>query len=144
MELVFYQTHFGKSSVEYRIFPGVSDRKESAYNAGDLRSIPGLGRFPGGGHGYPTPVFLPRETHGQRSLVGYSPWGHKESDTTQRPSTSTHSSKKFCTQNVNLLCKSLAATLNQIMQTGWVFNTSPHQSEVIVLNAVNIHLIPLP
>ena len=31
----------------------------------------------------PTPVFLPGETHGQRSLVGYSPWGHKESDTTE-------------------------------------------------------------
>ena len=30
----------------------------------------------------PTPVFLPGESHGQRSLVGYSPWGHKESDTT--------------------------------------------------------------
>ena len=31
----------------------------------------------------PTPVFLPRESHGQRSLVGYSPQGHKESDTTK-------------------------------------------------------------
>ena len=31
----------------------------------------------------PTPVFLPGEFHGQRSLVGYSPWGHKESDTTE-------------------------------------------------------------
>ena len=30
-----------------------------------------------------TPVFLPRESHGQRSLVGYSPWGHKESDMTE-------------------------------------------------------------
>ena len=29
----------------------------------------------------PTPVFLPGEFHGQRSLLGYSPWGHKESDT---------------------------------------------------------------
>ena len=29
---------------------------------------------------HPTPVFLPREFHGQRSLVGYSPWGGKESD----------------------------------------------------------------
>ena len=29
----------------------------------------------------PTPVFLPGKAHGQRSLVGYSPWGHKESDT---------------------------------------------------------------
>ena len=31
----------------------------------------------------PTPVFLPGEFHRQRSLVGYSPWGHKESDTTE-------------------------------------------------------------
>ena len=32
----------------------------------------------------PTPVFLPGEFHGQRSLMGCSPWGHKESDTTER------------------------------------------------------------
>ena len=31
----------------------------------------------------PTPVFLPGESHRQRSLVGYSPWGHKELDTTE-------------------------------------------------------------
>ena len=31
-----------------------------------------------------TPVFLPGKSHGQRSLVGYSPWGRKESDTTER------------------------------------------------------------
>ena len=31
----------------------------------------------------PTPVFLPGKTPGQRSLVGYSPWGRKESDTTE-------------------------------------------------------------
>ena len=31
----------------------------------------------------PSPVFLPGEYHGQRSLAGYSPWGHKESDTTE-------------------------------------------------------------
>ena len=31
-----------------------------------------------------TPVFLPGESHGQRSLVGYSPWGRKESDTTEQ------------------------------------------------------------
>ena len=35
----------------------------------------------------PTPVFLPGESHGQRSLAGYSPWGRKESDTTERLST---------------------------------------------------------
>ena len=38
-------------------------------------SIPGSGRSPGEGNG--TPVFLPGEFHGQRSLAGYSPWGLK-------------------------------------------------------------------
>ena len=37
---------------------------------------------PGEGNGKPTPVFLPGESHRQRSLVGYSPWGHKELDMT--------------------------------------------------------------
>ena len=52
--------------------------KESAYNAEDMGSIPGLGRYPGEGNGNPlTPVFLPEKSPGQRSLVGYSPWDHK-------------------------------------------------------------------
>ena len=61
-------------------------------NAGDIRDvglIPGSERSPGRGHGNPlqysfffTPLFLPGELHGQRSLLGYSPWGHKEPDTT--------------------------------------------------------------
>ena len=38
-------------------------------NAGDVGSIPGLGRFPGGSPRQPTPVFLPGESHGQRSLA---------------------------------------------------------------------------
>ena len=51
--------------------------KNPPANAGDAASIPGLGRSPGEGNGNPTPVFLPGEFHGQRSLEGYSPWGHK-------------------------------------------------------------------
>ena len=51
--------------------------KESACNAGDLGLIPGLGRSPREGNGKPTLVFLPGESHGLRSLAGYSPWGHK-------------------------------------------------------------------
>ena len=39
----------------------------------------------------PTPVFLPGESHGRRSLVGYCPWGRKESDTTEQFHTHTHS-----------------------------------------------------
>ena len=64
--------------------PGSSDGKESACNAGDPGWIPGLGRSPGDWKWLPTPVFLPGESHGQKNLVGYSPWGCKESHTTER------------------------------------------------------------
>ena len=60
-----------------------SEVKASAWNAGDPGSIPGLGRSPGEGNGNPTPILLPGESHGGRSLVGYSPWGHKESNMTK-------------------------------------------------------------
>ena len=63
--------------------PSGSEVKASARNAGDLGLIPGWGRSPGEGR-QPTSVFLPGKSHGRRSLVGYSPQGHKESDTTQR------------------------------------------------------------
>ena len=62
-------------------FPGGSDRKASAYNVGDPGSIPGLGRSSGEGNGNP---LLPGKSHGRRSLVGYSLWGCKESDMTER------------------------------------------------------------
>ena len=61
----FYAKFYSPSSVG----------KESASNVGDLSSIPGLGRSPGEGNG--NTFFLPGESHGQRSLVGYSPQSHK-------------------------------------------------------------------
>ena len=68
-------------------FPGDTDGKEYACNTGDLGSIPGLGRPPGRGHGNPLQYSCLENPHGQRSLVGYSPWGHEEWDTTERLST---------------------------------------------------------
>ena len=44
---------------------------------------PWVGKIPWRREWLPTPVFLPRELHGQRSLVGYRPWGCRESDTTE-------------------------------------------------------------
>ena len=64
-------------------FPGGSDGKEPACNAGDLGSILGLGRYPGGGHGNPLQYSCLENPHGQRSLEGYSPWGCKELDMTE-------------------------------------------------------------
>ena len=67
-------------------FPGGSDGKESTCNAGDLGPIPWVGKILQRRKWQPTSVFLPGKSHGQRSLVGYSPRGCKESDTTERHS----------------------------------------------------------
>ena len=64
-------------------FSGGSDGKEAACKAEDLRSIPGLGRAPGEGNGNPLQYSCLENPHGQRSLVGYSPWGCKELDITE-------------------------------------------------------------
>ena len=64
-------------------FPGGSGSKESASNMGDLGSIPELGRSPGGGHGSPLQYSCLENPQGPRSLAGYSPWGHKESEMTE-------------------------------------------------------------
>ena len=91
-------------------FPCGSAGKQSTCNVGDLGLIPGLGRSLGEGKGYPLqysglensmdcihgvaksqtqlsnfhfPIFLLGKSHGQRSLAGYTPWGHKELDTTE-------------------------------------------------------------
>ena len=64
--------------------PGGSDGKESACNMGDLGLIPGLGRSPGGGDGNPLQYSCLGNPHEQRSLVGYSLRGHKESNMTER------------------------------------------------------------
>ena len=68
-------------------FPGSSVNKESTCNAGDLGSIPGLGRSPEGGHGNPLQYSCLDNPHGQRSLAGYSLWSCKESDMTEQLST---------------------------------------------------------
>ena len=66
-------------------FPGGSGLKNPPANAGDVRDT---GLIPGSRRSWrrtwqPTLVFLPGESHGQRSLVGYSPQDRKESDTTE-------------------------------------------------------------
>ena len=78
------------------VFPGGLVGKESACNEGDLGLIPGLGRSPGGGHGNPLQYPCLENPHGQRSLVGYSSWGHRESDMTERLSTQVGTGVLIC------------------------------------------------
>ena len=80
---------------EEKGFPGGSVVKNLPANAkdrGDVGSIPRVRRIPWKRKWQPTPVFLPGKSHGQRSLLDYSPWGCKESDTTEQ--LSVHREKK--------------------------------------------------
>ena len=82
----------------YLAIPAGSDGKESACNRGDPGLIPGSGRCPGERHGNPLQYSCLATSHGQRSLVGHSPWGRKESDVTEL--TLSH----FDTHPTSLLC----------------------------------------
>ena len=66
----------------------------------------------------PTPVFLPREFHGQRSLMGYSPQGHKESDTTLQRGTD---AQEASAEEVSLVCYGNVV----IIIPNWVLFTVP-------------------
>ena len=74
-------------SMSTMVFSDGSAGKESSCNAGDTGNsglIPGSIKSPGRGKWQPTPVFLPGESHGQKSMVSCSPKGHKESDMTEQ------------------------------------------------------------
>ena len=77
--LVGYIHYLGASPVALVV-------KNLLAHAGDIRDIgliPGSGRFPGEGNGTPLQYSCLENPHGQRSLAGSSPWGHKESDTAE-------------------------------------------------------------
>ena len=97
----------------------VKNLPANAGAAGDASSIPRSGRPPGGGKWQSIPVLLPRRSHGQRSLVGYSPWGHKESDMTEH----THSNTLMVQQLVFLFW-----TFNLLFRR--VFFSGKHQDTV--------------
>ena len=63
-------------------FPGGTSGKEPTCQCRRPVFDLWVGKIPWRSKGQPTPVFLPGESHGQRNLVGYSPWGCKESDMT--------------------------------------------------------------
>ena len=97
-----------------RGFPGGSGVKNPLANVGaarDSSSIPGAGRFPGGGHGNHPLHILARIIPWARSLAGYDPWGLKESDTVQQLSMRTPTFSeipKFCgRQKMGLIQKIL-------------------------------------
>ena len=65
----------------------VKNPPANAENAGDVRSVPGVGRSPGGGNGNPL-QYSCLENYEQEELADYGPWGHKEADLTEHECTS--------------------------------------------------------
>ena len=93
--LVIYNNY---STIVYG-FPNGPVDKESACSAGDTGdtdSIPGSGRLSGGGNGNPLLYFLPEESHGQKSLAGYSPKDHKELNATEMSNNEQWSAVYIC------------------------------------------------
>ena len=86
VEVCDYGLQFSLRSKDRKGFPCGSAGKEFPRSARDPGSISGSGR--GRRKQQPTPVFLPGESHGQRSQAGYSLWGCKDSDRTEQPTLS--------------------------------------------------------
>ena len=99
----------------HMVFPGGSYGKESACNAGELGSIPGSVRS-WRREWLPNPVFLLWEFHGQRSPVGYSLWGPKESYTTE------------CLTQIKSSCR-----FQVISTDGWAFHCSETYMQLVLL-----------
>ena len=94
-------------------FPRGTDGKESTCNVGDLGLILELGRSPGGRHGNRLKYSCLENPHGQRSLAGYSPLDHKQSDTTEQLSTAQH-------RHLKSLKLSKVALIVSYLQTGLI------------------------
>ena len=78
-----WRDRFGKKYQELGL-PWWLSSKEYAYQYRRHGFSPWVRKIPWKRKWQPTPVFLPGESHGQRNMAGYSPWDHKESDTTER------------------------------------------------------------
>ena len=102
------------------VFPGGSDGKESASNAGDLGLIPALWRSPGEGHGNPLQYSCLENPHEQRSLAGYRPWDPKESDMTE------HLSTAFLSSNAEVCSSFVSGSNVKILDDRSVFPSYPY------------------
>ena len=102
----------GDGYIKYSL-PSGSDGKESTRNVGDLGLILELGRSPGGRHGNRLKYSCLENPHGQRSLAGYSPLDHKQSDTTEQLSTAQH-------RHLKSLKLSKVALIVSYLQTGLI------------------------
>ena len=119
---VTYLSKPGKYGIKIGVFQVALGVKNLSANAGDKIRCgfnPWVGKIPWRRKWQPTPVFLPGESHGQRSLTGYNPWGHKNWTQLKRPMTQTHMSHFLIKVQVvissfnSYLCKLFVKRLNR-------------------------------
>ena len=99
--------------------------EESAWNAGDLGSISGLRRSPGGGYGNPLQYSCLENPHGQTSLLGYSPWGHR----VRHDWVTKHKTQHIWQGAIASLLKPRLASNSQAVKTS-------HQQSMLSLSAI--------
>ena len=115
-------------------FPGNSDSKEPACQCRRPRFNPWVRKISWRRKWLPTPVFLPRKSHGQKSLGSPSPWGHKGSDMTERLilqfKVSINNQYLVSADHMRLdnLQRILHCILRRILESGW--HCSPHFSDI--------------
>ena len=98
-------------------FPGGASGKEPSCQCGRCGFDPCIGKIPWRKAWQPTSVFLPGESHGQRSLVGYSPYGRKESDTTEvTQHAHTHATVQASYRTLN--CSTQQQTSRSLLESG--------------------------
>ena len=106
-------------------FPGGSDGKYSACNAGGPRFDPGVRKIPWRREWLPTPLLLPGDFHGQRRLSGYKPQSHKELDTTERLTLNTMVILLLVSWETSILFSTVAAPIyiltNDVLT--WISNS---------------------
>ena len=128
-------------------FPGGSDSKESSCQCRRPGFDPWVRKISWRRERLPTPVFLPGKSHGQRSLVGYSQWGHKESDTAERlkhthTHTHTHSPEGAVDQYLHIHTLAYYAGIPVVYKVGWnIWEIVWHNDTQIEKNIYNTWLI---
>ena len=110
-----------------------SDIKESACSEEDLGSIPGLGTSPGGGHGNPLQCSCLEKSHGQRSLVGYSPWGCRDMTEVTEHSTA----------HINNHCVAFKATFKSSFLSKRIELFEGYRKGVLIVQGFHIFLSPI-
>ena len=137
-KVILWQEHSGlkntlhlpsmtSSAINVKCVPSKVD--EETYKCAHTESIVVI-FYPRSGKWQSTPVFLPGESQGQRSLMGYSPWGHKELDTTECTHTQKHLQIAFHMPGSRLRNKTFPIPMSHLREQTWRNRATCSESQI--------------